>query len=152
MLPYLHSFQHSPSPIPRFLDQHTGFIPVHSVLLFPCMDRNVSSLHCCLVLHQSLLQIPPCRSNVCELLQSKHGTLYTTPFFNSGGLGSFTFIRDPRRVPLDLNTALIPICLQIHCNPNPNPNPTLCVPMRTDNTNLDCGLSLNSIWTPYLSL
>ena len=54
-------------------------------------------------------------SPMYELLQSKHGTLYTTPFFSSGGLGSFTFIRDPRRVPLDLNTALIPICLQIHC-------------------------------------
>ena len=51
MLPYLHSFQHSPSPIPRLLDQHTGFIPVHSVLLFPCMDRSA-------ILHVSSSLLP----------------------------------------------------------------------------------------------
>ena len=31
--------------------------------------------------------------------QSKHGTLYTTPFFSRSGWGVFTFVRIPRSVP-----------------------------------------------------
>ena len=54
-------------------------------------------------------------SPMYDLLQSMHGTSYTTPFFSNCVLGFFTFISVSRRVPWDLNTALTPICLQIRC-------------------------------------
>ena len=62
MLVYFNSLKYSSFPIPTFLHKHTCLIPVHSVLVFPCMDcysvLGVIPLHCQLVLHQSFLQAP----------------------------------------------------------------------------------------------
>ena len=72
-----------------------------------------------------LLTAPLCSTNLFfrllpvspmyELLQSIHGTSYTTPFFSSCGLGIFTLISALRRVPRDLNTAFTRTCPRIRC-------------------------------------
>ena len=52
-------FQYSPLPVVRFSLDDRGFLPVHPVVLVPCMGGNailsVTPLHCSFVFCQSLL-------------------------------------------------------------------------------------------------
>ena len=76
------------------------------VLMLPCMHCNS------IVRVASLLTATLCSTNLFffffrllpvspmyKLLQSIHGTSYTTPFFSSCGLGILTLISTSRRVP-----------------------------------------------------
>ena len=104
----LHGLQHPPLPISRFLKQDFCPFPVLLVLVFSSHAQLFLSSHplflplTCALLTSSAGFFPSLR-----LLQSKHGTLYTTPFFITSSCGVCTLVKSSRKVPCDLNTAIL---------------------------------------------
>ena len=104
----LHGLQHPPLPISRFLKQDFCPFPVLLVLVFSSHAQLFRSSHplflllTCALLTSSAGFFPSLR-----LLQSKHGTLYTTPFFITSSCGVCTLVKSSRKVPCDLNTAIL---------------------------------------------